>query len=579
MATVPLEAEVQAEVSLVDKPNTKSTIWKYFGFVPDDNGKPINTEKPQCKICRATVSTKMSNTTNLHFHLRQKHPQLYAELMKTSEKECSLSTSKAANKASTKTIKDLFEARTKLSSSSREHKELTKSVTYFLAKDMLPAYTVEKSGFKQMLNKFNPRYDVPSRNHFSRVAIPALYSEVKSEIQQKINDQQFVYYAGTTDLWSSITSEPYLSYTIHFIDKNWNMCSKCLQTHYMPEAHTGINLQEVLTSSLDQWNLDSEKQVAITTDSGANIKLACELLGWQRLSCFGHNLDLAVNKGLDDGKMHVDTVLRKCRRIVAAFSQSWKRNNELTKVQQQQQLPLHKLKADVSTRWGSTAVMVKRILEQKEAIRIVLSGDRSTSHLAISWQDIDLLTSISAFVTPLEDLTNTLSGETHVTISAVKPVLQHLCNVLLAESREDSELTKEMKERCKAKVLQQYGSSDVNKLLDIATFLDPRFKHYKDDDEKKKEIEEIIKLEILKIDDTVAESEVKVVDDGPAAKKSKLGKFLGKKYGIGVMQSDSSNSNSVSKLTPLEKVNNELLMYLQYPQLEIEECPLSWWKK
>ena len=48
---------------------------------------------------------------------------------------------------------------------------------------MLPVYTVEKSGLKQMLNKFNPRYDVPSRNHFSRVAIPALYSEVKSEIQ------------------------------------------------------------------------------------------------------------------------------------------------------------------------------------------------------------------------------------------------------------------------------------------------------------------------------------------------------------------------------------------------------------
>ena len=47
---------------------------------------------------------------------------------------------------------------------------------------------------------------------------------------------------------------------------------------------------------------------------------------------------------------------------MAAFSQSWKRNNELTKVQQQQ-LPLHKLKADVSTRWGSTAVMIKRILE------------------------------------------------------------------------------------------------------------------------------------------------------------------------------------------------------------------------
>ena len=82
---VPLEL---SEVSLTDKPNTKSTICKYFGFVPDNNGKPINTDKPKCKICCATVSTKTSDATKLHFHLRQKHPQLFTELMKTSE--CSI---------------------------------------------------------------------------------------------------------------------------------------------------------------------------------------------------------------------------------------------------------------------------------------------------------------------------------------------------------------------------------------------------------------------------------------------------------------------------------------------------------
>ena len=128
---------------------------------------------------------------------------------------------------------------------------------------------------------------------------------------------------------------------------------------------------------------------------------------------------------------------------------------------------------NVSTRLGSTAVMVKQILEQKEATGIVLGGDHSTSYLAITWQDIDLLTSINTFVAPLEDLTDTLPGETHVTISAVKLVLRHLCDVLLAESCKDSKITKEMKKRCKAKIVQQYGSSDINKLLDIATFLDP----------------------------------------------------------------------------------------------------------
>ena len=47
-----------------------------------------------------------------------------------------------------------------------------------------------------------------------------------------------------------------------------------------------------------------------------------------------------------------------------------------------------------------------------------------------------------------------------------------------------------------------------------------------------------------------------------------------------MVQSDStSSSNSVIRLTPLEKANNELLMYLQYPQLEVEDCPLNWWEK
>jgi len=105
----------------------------------------------------------------------------------------------------------------------------------------------------------------------------------------------------------------------HFIDKDRNLCAKCLQMHHMPEVHTGVNLMEVLAASLDQRYLDPDNQVAITTDSGTNIKLACELFGWQRLSCFGHNLDLAVNKGLDDGKLRVDAVLRKCRKIILLF--------------------------------------------------------------------------------------------------------------------------------------------------------------------------------------------------------------------------------------------------------------------
>ena len=58
----------------------------------------------------------------------------------------------------------------------------------------------------------------------------------------------------------------------------WNVQSHCLQANYMPEDHTGEQLQDALSTSFDEWNLDSSKFVAITTDSESNIKLACQLL-------------------------------------------------------------------------------------------------------------------------------------------------------------------------------------------------------------------------------------------------------------------------------------------------------------
>jgi len=178
-------------------------------------------------------------------------------------------------------------------------------------------------------------------------------------------------------------------------------------------------------------------------------------------------------------------------------------------------------------------VIVKTILEQKEAIRVVLSGDRKTSHLVITWQDIDLLTSIESFLSPLEDLTDALSGESHITISIVKPLLEYLCTDLQLTTNEDTELTKQMKQRCKTKILQQYESLDVKKLLDIATFLDPHFKYCNDSEENKKEIEEAVKIKMLKIIESIDcdfnNNEVNIQDnkkmDGPTPKNQNLESF------------------------------------------------------
>ena len=131
-----------------------------------------------------------------------------------------------------------------------------------------------------MLRKFNPKYDLPSRNHFSRVALPAFYSETRKKMEASLTGDEIEYFSSTTDLWSLDIMEPYLGYSIRYINKRtWELWSACQQVRYTPEDHTGINLKEALAHTIEEWHLDASKMVALTTDNARNMCLACELLG------------------------------------------------------------------------------------------------------------------------------------------------------------------------------------------------------------------------------------------------------------------------------------------------------------
>ena len=247
---------------------------------------------------------------------------------------------------------------------------------------------------------------------------------------------------------------------------------RCLETFYLPADHTASNIADALKDIQQIWKL---LQMSITTDNGTNMISATNILEWQRLSCFGHNLNLAVTNSLKNDN-RVTRALGVARSVVSAFSTSWKRRRDLSKVQIEKKLPQHTLIADCPTRWGSMAKMISRLLEQEEAIRAVLGLSRDTSHLLPTWQDIHVWESLAAALSPLEDLTDFLSGDTHVTASSVIPVLYNLANKILKDNENDSTLTKNMKKRVKDYMEEKYADSKTKEIFNIATFLDPRFK-------------------------------------------------------------------------------------------------------
>ena len=133
--------------------------------------------------------------------------------------------------------------------------------TYCIVKDGLPLYTVEKEGFKTMLYEFDPRYELPSLNYISRVDVPDLYAVItKEQVVKKLS--KVAYFASTTDMWSSTAGlMPFMSYTVHFINDDWELESISLDTHFLPEDHTAAILGEAMQSTLAEWNSNLANRV------------------------------------------------------------------------------------------------------------------------------------------------------------------------------------------------------------------------------------------------------------------------------------------------------------------------------
>ena len=118
------------------------------------------SEQTHLQILWQRSTCKGKHTTNLFQHLREHHPSEYAEI---ASKSTTTAQRGESSKTMQPTILDTLSNSIKYGSDSAQAKQLNKAVTYFIAKDAMPLYTVEKPGFWYLISKLNPRYSLPSR--------------------------------------------------------------------------------------------------------------------------------------------------------------------------------------------------------------------------------------------------------------------------------------------------------------------------------------------------------------------------------------------------------------------------------
>ena len=330
---------------------------------------------------------------------------------------------------------------------------------------------------------------------------------------------------------------------------------------------------------------EPRNQTCITTDNGSNILCAARShLVWPYLTCFGHNLHLAIGNSIKDDS-RVQRALGVCRKIVTAFSHSWKKKRDLSLAQTTLDLPQHSLVSDCVTRWGSQQKMVERILEQEPAIRHVLGPDRRCSHLIPTWQDVEVLQSIHAVLSPLAEFTDILSGEERVTASAIKPLLHVLQKKVLVASDTDTTLVSDIKERIYNYLESKYlGNADFEDTINIASFLDPRFKAQHIDDVDLLLIKHCVMMEGTELMESDLESANEDSVDIQTSTESSDGGTPSKKRKLSSWLREATQTMSTSSSTPVrpqsveQRMQNEIEEYLKHTIIDPDTNPLKWWR-
>ncbi|KAL2894688.1 Zinc finger BED domain-containing protein RICESLEEPER 3 [Bienertia sinuspersici] len=117
----------------------------------------------------------------------------------------------------------------------------------------LPFQFVEYDGIRKCLTYLNLAIKVISRNKI-KADILKMYKREKEKIKEELTLVSGRI-ALTSDCWTSITSDGYISITMHFVYNQWCLRKRILNFHFIPSPHTGVHLSAQVFTMLKEWGI------------------------------------------------------------------------------------------------------------------------------------------------------------------------------------------------------------------------------------------------------------------------------------------------------------------------------------
>ncbi|GFR88462.1 zinc finger BED domain-containing protein 4 [Elysia marginata] len=584
-------------------PQKNSLCWNLITLQPD-------RKTAVCDICKTELSYQKSGNTNLLRHLRTKHPVEFAlcgEIVKPQstvsaqissptqpqphEQSPSLDSSSSA--ASSKdvanapnistdsassssrptedssrqpTIQSTKERTSKCKSDSLRKQELDARVLDLVTVDMMPLSVVEDSGFRRLVTALDPRYEIVSKKRLNSEVLPARYQEEKARLRSMLQEVKHVSIA--TDCWKSRAAESFITVTVHFITKDWQLQSRVLSTMALQAPHTADNLSSTLRDVFAEWGI-SDKVTTCVTDNAANIALAVEKLKLRHQPCFAHTLNLAVKESIRK-TADVLAAINRLKALVAFFHHSTIGTNHLKDAHRNSHSAFRKLKRELETRWNSTYEMIESYLDQHDQVTqaLCLSGKQT---MCITTDELDVLRKAMATLEPFYEATVELSSERHTTVAKVIPLVDILKEMV---SSDDSPLAVLLHQQLQERFKTVDRRPHLHCHLTMATALDPRYKlngflSTDSSDRAVQMLKEVASTILLPQCSTAQEA--KAAEEKPIPPPAKKPKSL-------LWASFDQQVEGKQHVTPNTATELEVCRHLEAESIPREANPLEYWR-
>ncbi|XP_026157797.1 zinc finger BED domain-containing protein 1-like [Mastacembelus armatus] len=583
-------------LNLVAHPRAKSKVWKYFGFDTDADGCILHWKRIYCRVCMSQIAYS-GNTSNLSYHLEKNHPVEFSEFVKSNTDQMREAFATAFSRIKTEPsgphcAQHYQDANLKqnLDYENRRHNDLTVAIINFIFEGLYPVSIVEEPTFKTLMSTVDPGYSPPSKSELAFKVVPQIYCRTRDMVFSELAG--VVNCGITTDLWQSHTQKrTYISLSAHSVNYNsttgFSMTNKCLKTFEVQEDNMAENITRAMYETFVEWGI-THKISGATTNGSVDIVKACSLLDLSvEMPCLGHTINRAMDETFQ--LPQVDCFLERCRKLVDHFREP--ATYLLREKQKRHGLAQCALVIDRGRFWLATLAMLQRLKEQQVAVTAALTDSTSSHHFSFNGPDWTLLEGLIEVLKPFKDVANMITSCRYPTISMVRPVLHMLLNTTLKVKEGDLKEISMTKEIIFKVLSSSYSqnlqlSQEIPMFLNIATFLDPRYKKlpFLSTQERSKVesnvIEEVKAILEKQISERSGLSDFSVVSDEPPSKKQAplretSASCATQENPLAAIfyQSDADQSQEELHAQVVEELSN----YKSQRVLGLNEDPLLWW--